>query len=196
MKKKIEIKVFRNKCVGNRACVLINPKIFKFSNGKVYLTKPTNKKVQTIVGEFDKNEVKVLIKAARLCPVNAISIKDLKSNKHLYYPNISKSGNLKTIIAKYDDYREFKMDNKGYFLIRINKNKKEIEVAFCQKPNVITIKILGQKPIDIYQTIIKEKLISRLDHAAYLGRELQKAKIALDNDLEYIQDSELKLNKN
>ena len=50
--------------------------------------------------------------------------------------------------------------------------------------------------MDIYQTMInKEKLPIRKDHAAYLGRELQKAYIALKNNLEYVQDEELDLNK-
>ena len=54
------------------------------------------------------------------------------------------------------------------------------------------MKVNGKKPIDIYQTIInKESLDIRKDHAAYLGRELQKAYIALKHDLEYVQDDEL-----
>jgi dihydropteroate synthase len=41
----------------------------------------------------------------------------------------------------------------------------------------------------------KEKLDIRKDHSAYLGRELEKAYVALMNDLEYVQDDELDLNK-
>ena len=58
------------------------------------------------------------------------------------------------------------------------------------------MKVSGNKPIDIYQTILnKEKLDIRKDHASYLGRELQKAYLALKNNLEYVQDDELNLNK-
>ena len=39
----------------------------------------------------------------------------------------------------------------------------------------------------------KEELVSRFDHAAYLGRELQKAEVALKNRLEYTQDEEIVL---
>jgi len=39
--------------------------------------------------------------------------------------------------------------------------------------------------------VIKNKLISRFDHAAYLGRELFKAEIALAKGLPYTQDSPL-----
>jgi len=46
----------------------------------------------------------------------------------------------------------------------------------------IVLKVTGKKPIDIYQTILnKENIDIRKDHAAYLGRELQKAYIAIEN---------------
>ena len=41
----------------------------------------------------------------------------------------------------------------------------------------------------MYQTILnKENLDIRKDHAAYLGRELQKAYLALKYNLEYVQE--------
>ena len=44
------------------------------------------------------------------------------------------------------------------------------------------------------QDQIVKNLNIRMDHAAYLGRELQKAYIALKNNLEYVQDDELDFN--
>ncbi|MBI2105482.1 DUF4346 domain-containing protein [Candidatus Woesearchaeota archaeon] len=40
--------------------------------------------------------------------------------------------------------------------------------------------------------INKKKLNIRKDHCAYLGRELQKAYIALKKGIKYVQDDELK----
>ena len=77
---------------------------------------------------------------------------------------------------------------------RINKEK-QIEVGFCKKDNKIEIIIKGKTPIEIYQTILRENIIQKPDHAAYLGRELQKAYIALKQNKEYIQDEELDFNK-
>jgi dihydropteroate synthase len=51
--------------------------------------------------------------------------------------------------------------------------------------------VKGTKAVDIYQTIIRNKLITKLDHAAYLGNELQKAEIALKLDRSYQQDEPL-----
>lgn len=87
--------------------------------------------------------------------------------------------------------KEFVLDPQGYFLIRIDKEKKLIEIAHCGKRNTVEVIVRGKKPIEIYQTAIKQGLITRMDHAAYLGRELQKAYIALQLGLEYIQDDEL-----
>ncbi len=103
------------------------------------------------------------------------------------------SPNTKEIHASYDDRKEFVLDAKGYFLIRIIPEKKIIEVGFCRQQNVVEIKVTGQNPTEIYQTILREKIIDRLDHAAYLGRELQKAAIALELGIPYIQDSELEI---
>ena len=48
--------------------------------------------------------------------------------------------------------------------------------------------IAGSNAKDILDTIIERGLISRLDHAAYLGRELMKAEIALKFKRSYSQD--------
>jgi len=48
--------------------------------------------------------------------------------------------------------------------------------------------IAGSTARDILDTIIERGLISRIDHAAYLGRELMKAEIALKIKRSYSQD--------
>ncbi len=103
------------------------------------------------------------------------------------------SPNVKRIQASYDDRKEFVLDPKGYFLIRIIPESKSIEVGFCKQGNIVEAIITGNNPTEIYQTILREKIIERPDHAAYLGRELQKAALALELGLPYVQDSELNL---
>ena len=84
------------------------------------------------------------------------------------------------------------LDPKGYFLIRINKEKQTIEVGHCKKNNQVLTIITGKNPEEIMYKIIDCGFVSSLDHAAYLGKELQKAYFALKFGLEYVQDSELK----
>lgn len=119
-----------------------------------------------------------------------------KENKktHLKIPStISK--NVKIIKGSYHPYKDWIQDKKGYFLIRINKKDKIIELGFCKKDNIVEIIITGKNPQEIYYTVAKQKLISRLEHYAYLGKELEKAYLALKYDLEYIQDEELVIKK-
>ncbi|MBN1646046.1 DUF4346 domain-containing protein [Candidatus Woesearchaeota archaeon] len=101
----------------------------------------------------------------------------------------------KDIKGQYHDMKDWTIDPKGYFLIRINRKKKEIEVGFCKKDNVIEVLISGKRPQDIYFEAHKEHLFTNFDHAAYLGKELEKAFLALKYGLAYVQDEELDLNK-
>ncbi len=99
------------------------------------------------------------------------------------------------IEGDYDEIRDFKIDNDGYFLIKADRENKKIVAGFCKQDNHILVKITGNKPSDIYQTALKKGMIKRPDHAAYLGRECQKAFIALQQDIDYVQDEELDFNK-
>ncbi len=88
------------------------------------------------------------------------------------------------------------MDKKGYFLIRINDKLKRLEAGYCpmlpkKGKHQIKHMITGKIPQEIYFSAVKIKAISRLDHAAYLGKELQKAYVAMQLGLKYIQDDEL-----
>lgn len=92
--------------------------------------------------------------------------------------------------------QKWQLDPKGYFLINTNKKTQTIDVGHCIKDNEILRIIKGKTPEEIMYKIIDCKLLSLLDHAAYLGKELQKAYFALKYNCEYCQDSELVINKN
>ena len=109
--------------------------------------------------------------------------------------------------------RNIELDPSGYFIIKIDqKNKKLVVEHFLNNIDSkgIALDPLTNKPIQcdkqnkrqynkIFEgntakeigILITEKnnnLISKLDHALYLGRELQKAEECLLKDHEYIQD--------
>ena len=152
-----------------------------------------NPRCTEIVIDLDEKQVEKLVLAAENCPVNVIGV--LKETNDGYMPLVSTEitfNGAKVIHAYYDDLKEFVMDENGYFLIRILPETKEIEIGHCSKTNKIDIIIRGKNPREIYQTALKEGLITRMDHAAYLGKELQKAFDALSFGLKYVQDDELK----
>jgi len=54
----------------------------------------------------------------------------------------------------------------------------------------ITSTILGTTARAILDTLIDMELVSTLEHAGYLGRELKKAEIAIKYNRSYAQDDE------
>ena len=101
------------------------------------------------------------------------------------------------IVAKYDRIKDWKMDPKGYFLVHIDKRRKKILVGYCQilkkkiHENNMIVVVEGKTAIEIVNTLIREKFISSLQHAADMGIELKKAEIAMKHKFKYIQDKEL-----
>ncbi len=111
--------------------------------------------------------------------------------------NINKKIN-RRLVAKYHKIKDWKMDPKGYFLISVNKRKKNIEVGYCKftklgnSPiNDMVAVINGRTAIEIVNTLIKENFISSLQHAADMGIELHKAELALKHGFRYVQDQDL-----
>jgi len=82
------------------------------------------------------------------------------------------------------------MDPKGYFKIYIDDKKNLILIThFNNSINFkdATLTLAGDNAESLYKTIIKSGLVSRLDHAAYLGKELVKAELALNLGMPYSQ---------
>lgn len=108
----------------------------------------------------------------------------------------------KKITARYHKIKDWRMDPKGYFLIAVDKNKKIIRVGYCiftrlgnSSINDMIAEITGKTAIEIVNTLIREKFISTLQHAADMGIELHKAEMALKYDFKYVQDKSLNIDK-
>ena len=108
----------------------------------------------------------------------------------------------KKIKAKYHRIKDWVMDPKGYFLIAVDKEEKLIRVGYCKftklgntPVNDMVAEIVWKTAIEIINTLIRENYISSLQHAGDMGIELYKAELALKNDLNYIQDKDLRLQK-
>ena len=109
--------------------------------------------------------------------------------------------------------RDIVLDPSGYFIIKIDQINKKLVVEHylnninekgialdpvtnkpiqCDKQNKRQYNKIFQgntaKEIGILITENNNNLISKLDHALYLGRELQKAEECLLKNNEYIQD--------
>ena len=128
-----------------------------------------------------------------------MSIEDLKRKNEITDNKLSK--------------RDIVLDSCGYFIIKIDQINKKIVVEHylnnidekgialdpitnkpiqCDKQNKRQYNKIFEgntaKEIGILITEKNTNLLSKLDHALYLGRELQKAEECLLKDHEYIQD--------
>lgn len=97
---------------------------------------------------------------------------------------------------------EWNMDPHSYVLIRYRDGLLEVSIMEIQeehregkfvKDQKTKAKYKGKHPIDIYYKILKDGHITNLQHAAYLGSELEKAYTAMKKGIEYVQDEELEL---
>lgn len=95
------------------------------------------------------------------------------------------------IEAHYDSRQEWSADPKGYFLIKLFPERKEIGVRWCNYRHEAIKDVYGKSAEAIVQTLVREGLVSRLQHAAYLGHELHKAEVALKLSLKFVQDKPL-----
>ena len=108
----------------------------------------------------------------------------------------------KRLVAKYHKIKDWKMDPKGYFLIDVDRQKKIIQVGYCKFTrlgnapiNDMVAIVKGKTAIEIVNTLIREKFISTLQHAADMGIELHKAELSLKYGFKYIQDKDLYIDK-
>lgn len=91
------------------------------------------------------------------------------------------------VIESAEDYK-FTQDPKGSFKITAENGFIKAVHYVKMKPDLI---IKGETAKSVYDEIIKNGLVSRLEHAAYLGAELQKAEIAAVLNKNYVQDFRL-----
>jgi len=87
-------------------------------------------------------------------------------------------------VDKWEDYLD--LDSKGYFLFEVEEGY--IYAGLVNEDNEMTLILKGKGAIDVFKAIIEKKLVSSLDHAAYIGYELGKCEVALKESKEYMQD--------
>ena len=89
---------------------------------------------------------------------------------------------------------KFIRDKAGSFKISVDYGTTVSEsriIATHFKKNKADLVISGSTAKEIYEEIISKELVTRMEHAAYLGSELKKAEIAMITGKDYVQDFEL-----
>ncbi|MFH0886921.1 MAG: hypothetical protein V1843_02010 [bacterium] len=92
-------------------------------------------------------------------------------------------------------YKDFKLDPNGYFVINVTHDR--ISADFYSRGKM-KFRICGHTGREIRDTVdrlkvFRQKFPRTIQHAIYLGLELQKAELALNYGLEYEQDEALEI---
>ncbi len=84
--------------------------------------------------------------------------------------------------------QRLRLDPAGYFVVYPDQTRNQITLEHYSNKGVLDRVFIAADPAALYTTVIDEGLISRLDHAAYLGRELARAEQSLRSGDAYVQD--------
>lgn len=93
----------------------------------------------------------------------------------------------KIIKAIDKDPYSIELDQAGYFVIKSNNKAGVIDAEYYNYEKELLCVIRGKDARSIYWTILENRWVSDLSHAAYLGKELAFAEIAIRNGVEYVQ---------
>lgn len=88
-------------------------------------------------------------------------------------------------------YRLEEHDPRGFFVVLLDRPGRQILVEHYIGEGDLAHRIVGPDAESLCSALIEWGLLSRLDHAAYMGRELAKAETALQRGLTYRQDDPL-----
>lgn len=81
------------------------------------------------------------------------------------------------------------LDPAGYFVIFPDARRGILVVEHYRNDGVLDHVLEGRTPAELYATAIELGLLTRLDHAAYLGQELARAELALRAGEVFVQDA-------
>ncbi|MFH1722105.1 MAG: DUF4346 domain-containing protein [Candidatus Altiarchaeota archaeon] len=93
------------------------------------------------------------------------------------------------MVAK--DGIELEFDPNGFIVVDVDSEKKKVILRLYGYDRKLKGRLEGLDYEVLMRKVLNDEWVSRLDHAGYLGRELQKAEIAIKNNLKYVQDDPL-----
>jgi tetrahydromethanopterin S-methyltransferase subunit A len=102
------------------------------------------------------------------------------------YVGAPNSTNIEVVQAAEPD--QLTLDKVGYFVVYPDRRKHRLVLEHYTNAGVLDCVIEGISGSALYTEAIRRHLLERLDHAAYLGRELGHAERALDTGELYVQD--------
>ena len=122
--------------------------------------------------------------------INLLILKDKRNREEPFHKEIEQKS---CVLLATGNKPPTQLDKEGSFRIFVDRDEQKIVAEHFTLADELTPSIIvkGKTADQVYELIVKSGLISRLDHAAYLGSELTKAEIGLGTGKEYIQDKRM-----
>jgi len=158
------------------------------------LTTEVSDKARGCIGELSRLSKMMYLAKMRESPPKELGLDMLVLKesrlKDEPYDRRLEEGSRVIYVEQVEDYRA---DPKGCFKILLDRDEGSIVVMHysqyrLKKPDVV---IKGRRAVDVYRTAVRMNLVSTLEHAAYLGSEVEKAEMALKLGRSYVQDTPL-----
>ena len=86
---------------------------------------------------------------------------------------------------------KLQLDRAGFLIIHPKREANWIFVEHYKNSGEPTCVIEGSDPAQLCAELIQRGLVSQLDHAAYLGREIERAKLSMQRGFPFAQDRAL-----
>jgi dihydropteroate synthase-like protein len=124
--------------------------------------------------------------------IDLLFLKDKRSHEEPYDKTIESGANI-VLAENNEEPAATTLDKVGAFKIVIDRTEGNLVTLHYQSSDMTKpLNVIKGKTADkVYLKILALGLVSMLDHAAYLGKELAKAEVALKTGKEYLQDAEL-----
>lgn len=103
--------------------------------------------------------------------------------------SVNPAGSSRPVVEAVEkDPHRVKLDPAGYFVIVPKPRIGKILMEHYANTNEFLRMIQGDTARDIYWTIIDQGWVTELSHAAYLGKELTRAELSIQQGTHYVQD--------
>jgi dihydropteroate synthase-like protein len=157
-------------------------------------TQKSDKAQGTIKEEATAAKMMFLAKKRSSAPkdlgIDLLLLKDKRNREEKYDKMVEQKTRVLVATGK---EKTAELDEEGCFRLFVDRQDESIvAVHFSLADRVRPCSVVkGKTAEQVYGLIIESELVSKLDHAAYLGNELAKAEIALRTGKEYIQDKKM-----
>lgn len=157
--------------------------------------RPILKNVSHKEVEAFRSQIKVIdMVGCEDAKIIADKVRVLAGNMHLACGKRTSAKTMKPLtlapvdVIQAEEMTKTELDRTGYFVILPIPERGIISVEHYTNDNKLLRVIEGKNARSLYYTIIKNGWVSQLSHAAYLGKELDRAELSMKLDFSYKQD--------